>query len=31
MKDCRGRYVPWICGFCPKLRKCAYLRKAVER
>lgn len=21
-KDCKGWYVPWICGFCVKRRKC---------
>lgn len=21
-KDCKGFYVPWICGFCPLIRKC---------
>lgn len=21
-KDCRGHYVPWICGFCPLLGRC---------
>lgn len=25
-KDCKGRYVPWICGFCPKLRVCRFLK-----
>lgn len=21
-KNCRGIYVPWVCGFCTALRKC---------
>ena len=21
-KDCKGKYVPWICGFCTCKRKC---------
>lgn len=25
-KDCRGHYVPWICGFCPDLKSCRLLR-----
>lgn len=30
VKDCRGRYVPWICGFCPKLHRCGYLKGGAE-
>ena len=25
-KDCQRKYVPWLCGFCPELRRCGYLR-----
>lgn len=27
-KDCRGWYVPWICGFCPMHRNCPKSRRA---
>ena len=26
-KDCRCRYVPWICGFCLELRHCPFVRR----
>ena len=30
-KDCRGHYVPWICGFCKHLHGCTMLRRGTRR
>ena len=26
-KNCQGRYVPWICGFCEMLGRCPFMGK----